>query len=232
MKNFSNTYIFLYAAGLVIIVAAMLSFTAIQLRPAQKKNIENKKMQDILSSVNIESTSQTVDELYKKNISSSYIINSKGEKIEGDAFKVNLKKEKSKPIEKRELPVYECTLDDGSSAYIIPVRGKGLGGPIWGFISFKEDMNTVIGTTFDHDAETPGLGAKITLKEFQMSFKDKQIFDESGDFVSISLLKGNKAAGNLHAVDAISGGTITSKGVDAMFKECLKIYEPFLKKNK
>ena len=143
-----------------------------------------------------------------------------------------MKKEKSKPIEKRELPVYECTLDDGSSAYIIPVRGKGLGGPIWGFISFKEDMNTVIGTTFDHDAETPGLGAKITLKEFQMSFKDKQIFDESGDFVSISLLKGNKAAGNLHAVDAISGGTITSKGVDAMFKECLKIYEPFLKKNK
>lgn len=230
MKNFSNTYIFLYAAGLVIVVAALLSFAAVQLKPMQTKNIENKKKQNLLASIDIESTAAEADVLYSKYITDSYVINNKGEKIEGDAFYINMKKELSKSPEEMSLPVYEYTLDNGTKGVIVPMRGKGLGGAIWGFISFKDDMNTVVGTTYDHDAETPGLGAKITLKWFQTSFKDKTIFDEAGNFVSISLYKGGKAAGNPHAVDAISGGTITSNGVDAMLKDCLVLYVPFFKK--
>jgi len=231
MKNFTNTYIFLYAAGLVILVAALLSFAAVQLKPLQTKNIENKKKQNILASINVESTAADADVQYSKYITNTFVINSKGETIEGDAFKVNMKKELAKPVEEMSLPVYEYTLDDGVKGIIVPMRGKGLGGAIWGFIAFKEDMNTAVGTTFDHEAETPGLGAKITLKEFQTSFKDKTIFDESGNFVSISLYKGGKADGDPHAVDAISGGTITSGGVNDMLKDCLVNYETFFKNN-
>ncbi len=231
MKNFNNTYIFLYAAGLVIIVAALLSFAAVQLKPMQTKNIENKKKQNILASINVDVTGNNIDELYKKYITNTYVINTKGENVEGDAFKISMKKEASKSPEEMKLPVYEYTLDDGTKGVIVPVRGKGLGGAIWGFIAFQEDMNTIVGTTFDHEAETPGLGAKITLKEFQTSFKDKKIFDDSGNFVSVALMKGGKAAGNPHVVDAISGGTITSNGVDAMLKDCLTHYETYFKNN-
>lgn len=235
MKSYSNFYIFLYASIMVVLVAAMLSFTAIKLRPLQIKNIENKKMQDILSSVNIESTADNADELYNKYITDSYIINSKGDKMEGDAytkgdaFKVNLKKELAKELEYMNLPVYVCSPDKGGKCIIVPVRGKGLGGAIWGYIAFKDDLNTIAGTTFDHDAETPGLGDKITTKEFQLRFKDKKIFDDAGIFVSVSVVKGGKGAGDLHKVDAISGSTITCNGLDEMLKDCLVNYEIFFK---
>lgn len=92
MKNYSNFYIFVYASVMVIIVAAILSFTATQLKPLQTKNIENKKKKDILSSVNIESTDENVDELFKKYITETYVIDNKGNKIKGDAFYIDLKK--------------------------------------------------------------------------------------------------------------------------------------------
>jgi len=230
MKNYSSFYIFIYASVMVIIVAAILSFTAIQLKPMQQKNIENKKMQDILASVNIESTAENADELYNKYITDSYVININGEEVSGkEAFKVNLKKELSKDTEEMNLPVYICSTEKDGKCFIVPVRGKGLGGPIWGYIAFRSNLNTIVGTTFDHDAETPGLGDKITTKEFQTQFRDKKIFDDAGGFVSISVLKGGKGAGNPHAVDAISGGTITSNGVNAMLEECLVNYETFFK---
>lgn len=128
------------------------------------------------------------------------------------------------------LPVIICTKESGERCYIVPVRGKGLGGAIWGYIALKEDMNTIVGTTFDHDAETPGLGDKIAFKYFQNTFIGKKIFDESGKFMSISLVKGGNAGNDIHKVDAISGGTITSNGVDAMLKDCLINYETYFKK--
>ncbi len=74
--------------------------------------------------------------------------------------------------------------DDKGKKYIVPMAGKGLWGPIWGYVAFSEDMNTIVGTTFDHKTETPGLGAEIKEKLFQDKFVGKTIF-ENGDFVSV-----------------------------------------------
>lgn len=229
MKNFSNTYIFSYATGLILIVATLLSYTAFTLKPAQVKNIENKKKQDLLASINIASTSDNAEVLYSKYVTSTYVINSKGEKSDVDAFYVEVKKEISKDISERKFPVYECTLDDGRKNYIVPVRGRGLGGPIWGYFALDADFNTVIGVAFDHEAETPGLGAKITTDAFKNNFKGKKLFDESNKFVSISMVKAGTTNNDIHKVDAISGGTITSNGVNEMIKD-LKYYEPLLNK--
>ena len=57
----------------------------------------------------------------------------------------------------------------------------------------------------------------------------KQIFDESGNFTSIKVVKAGLSKGDIHAVDGISGGTITSQGVRAMLEDCLKGYENYLK---
>ncbi len=233
MKNFSNTYIFIFSAVMVVIVALLLSTAAIQLKPYQDKNIEVEKKQNILASIRIKSRPADAVEPYAKYVTTSFVINNKGEKVEGvDAFAVDIKNELSKPAEQRQLPVYVGSLDNGLQAFVMPVRGKGLWGPIWGYISLKPDMNTVYGVVFDHQGETPGLGAEIAAEFFQTPFIDKQIFKDSTEFVSIKVLKGGAPEGDLHGVDAISGGTITSKALEAMLDTCLVQYKTFYIQNR
>ena len=100
-------------------------------------------------------------------------------------------------------------------------------GPIWGYISLEQDISTIYGAVFDHKAETPGLGAEIKTEMFTTQFKGKKILDENGDMVGIDIRKGD--ANDYNEVDGISGGTITSDGVEAMIADNLRAYVPFLK---
>lgn len=230
MRSYSNTYIFIFSSIMVIIVAALLSVAAMTLQPFQKKNVEINKKQNILTSINIESTAKNAEELYEKYILEIFAINTKGEKQEGvDAFKIDMKKELAKPLNERNLPVFISSLE-GTKQYIIPVYGKGLWGPIWGYVALKDDLSTILGATFSHKGETPGLGAEIDTKDFQSRFLDKEIFNEQGKFVSVSILKAGAAnPDSKYEIDGISGGTITSVGVDAMLKDCLSSYETYFK---
>lgn len=233
MRNFSNTYIFIFSIVMVVIVALLLSLAAMQLKPYQDKNIEVEKKQNILASVHIRSTPKDAVETYARYITDSYVVNNKGEKqADVDAFNIDLKKELGKPASERLLPIFVGTLDDKTNAYVLPVRGKGLWGPIWGYVSLFPDMNTIYGVTFDHQGETPGLGAEISTEWFQKPFQGKTIFKDSTEFVSIKVVKGGAQKDDPHAVDAISGGTITSKSLEAMLDSCLVQYKPFLIKNR
>jgi Na+-transporting NADH:ubiquinone oxidoreductase subunit C len=215
---------------MVIVVAAILAFLAQSLKPMQDENAAVAKKMDILKSVQIESTAADAVEKYNKYIGeNAFVINVNGEKVEGDAFTVDMAKEVKKTGMDRAYPIYMCKLDNGQTKYIIPVRGKGLWGPIWGYVSLDEDKNTVYGATFGHKGETPGLGAEITTDMFQKPFTGKQLFDQSGAFASIEVVKKGQSQGDLHKVDGISGGTITSVGVGTMLKDCLEGYEKFLK---
>lgn len=230
MDKQGNTYTFLYAAVMVILVAALLAFLSETLKPVQNKNIEIAKKIDILKSINIESTSANAEELYVKHITNTYVMNSNGDKVDGvDAFSLDLAKEIKKSDADRRYPLYECTTDNGTK-YIIPLRGKGLWGPIWGYISLNDDKNTVYGATFNHQGETPGLGAEINTPAFQSHFKGKTIFNQNGEFVSIKVEKVGQGGKNPNSeVDAISGGTITSKGLEAMILDNMMGYQKFFK---
>jgi Na+-transporting NADH:ubiquinone oxidoreductase subunit C len=233
----SNKYIFIYSIVMVVVIAVALTIVAVKLKPAQEDNIRIEKMQNILSSVNLqvaEIPKKQVGDVYKKFIKTAFAVNSKGEVIEQDAakvFAIEMSNELKKPVEKQVLPVFIAILEGGDSAYIVPLRGKGLWGPIWGYISFKTDMNTVFGTTFDHKGETPGLGAEINQPWFKKPFIGKQIFTDDGKLVSITVVKGGAKPGDIHGVDAISGGTITSKGVQKMLLDNLTNYEAYFKKH-
>lgn len=231
MNRNGNTYTVLYAAVMVVLVAALLATAAMALKPRQVKNIEIEKKQSILKSVNIESTPLNAEQLYSENIVKEYVVNSKGEQVDGDAFKTDLKKEHAKASEEMVLPIFECQTKDGMK-YIIPLRGTGLWGPIWGFISLNEDMNTIYGATFDHQGETPGLGAEISTNEFQKPFIGKKLFDDSGKLTSIIVAKVGQDAPAEHKVDGISGGTITSKGLEKMLLDDFLRYQEFFKKKK
>lgn len=225
-----NSYTFGFAAIMVIVVAALLSSAAIGLKPFQSKNVLLEKKQNILSSVGINIKREEADLKYPSVIKEELVINSKGEKIDGIAFDINLQKELKKDPSEQSLPLYISEIN-GKRQYIIPLRGKGLWGPIWGFISLEDDLNKVFGAVFDHKTETPGLGAEINMPFFQDPFIGKTIF-ESGDLVSIKVVKGGASEDDMHGVDGISGGTITSDGVTDMLMERLNMYLPYFAKLK
>ena len=110
------------------------------------------------------------------------------------------------------------------------MHGAGLWGPIWGFISLNDDKNTVYGASFDHEGETPGLGAEIDRPHFGHEFIGKKFFDAENKFVSIAIVKPGKQAHGQDYVDGISGGTITSNAVNDMLKSSIGAYEMFLRK--
>jgi Na+-transporting NADH:ubiquinone oxidoreductase subunit C len=112
----------------------------------------------------------------------------------------------------------------------LPVYGAGLWGPIWGYIALNDDKSTIYGVYFSHAGETPGLGAEIAAAPFQNQFtaSPKQIM-RNGEFTSIGVVKAGKVDENRDYVNAISGGTITSQGVEAMLFDGLSQYVNFLK---
>ena len=232
MKQFSNRYIFIFSTVMVVTVATLLSLAATLLQPAQERNLEIEKKKNMLESIGVEATRENTEELYTKYITEGFVLNSKGEIVEGvDAFTINLRNEQKRPIDEQHLPVFRATPDDGEKVIILPVEGKGLWGPIYGYVSIRSDMNTIYGVNFDHKGETPGLGAEINTSAFEGMFPGKKLFDNE-NFVSVQVHKGGAESSDLHGVDAISGGTITSKGLEKMLFDCLEKYNDYLLKNR
>lgn len=222
----SNGYTFFFAGLLVVLVALALSLAATVLKPFQDKNISQEKMQNILSSIGVNETREKAAEVYGDYIVEDLVI-SEGQQVEGlEAFDVQLEKEVRIPNDERNAPLYIAN-KDGETYYVIPLRGTGLWGPVWGYIALEGDLNTIYGAVFDHKGETPGLGAEITTPAFTEQFKGKKILNEEGELIGIRVLKGT--ASTAYEVDGISGGTITSVGVESMIKDCLESYFPFLK---
>ena len=251
MNRNSNTYTFLYAAGLVVVVASALAIASIGLKEPQEKNIAIEKKLNILSTVGKGITGDETDKgayieaQYDKYIVESFIVDGHGERKQGNAFQINMKEEydkikviKQTPDKEKQsalrkdlnLPIF-LYKDDDRIKCIIPVYGVGLWGPLWGYLALNDDFNTVYGATFDHKSETPGLGAEIATQAFAAQFAGKQIFD-GGALSSIKVVKAGSAKNELHDVDAISGGTITSRGVEEMLYDCLNEYKVFFMKNK
>lgn len=217
---------------MVVIVAILLSLAATLLQPAQERNLEIEKKKSMLQSIRIDATRQNTVELYSKYITESCVLNYKGDTVPGvDAFNVVLRNEQKKPLRDQYLPLFKATGADGQKVIIVPVEGKGLWGPIWGYVALESDLNTIYGVTFDHKGETPGLGAEINTPRFESMFPGKKLF-EDGNFVSIQVIKGGAAQGDVHGVDAISGGTITSKGLQNMLFDCISKYLDYFKKIK
>lgn len=224
MNTQSNLYTVVYAALLVIFVAAALAFTNQALKETQKKNEEIDKKIQILRCVNVQSTAKDVEAKYDELVKETFLVNRDGSKAEGDAFKTDVAKAYANG---EALPVYVMEID-GATKYIIAMRGTGLWGPLWGYMALNDDKNTVFGVDFSHAGETPGLGAEISQPPFGRQFIGKEIF-KNGEFKSIAIVKPGKTAEGQDYVDGISGGTITSQGVHHMIYDSLNNYVEFLK---
>ena len=189
-KTFSNTYIFIYSAVLVVVAALILTVVSVSLKPLQTKNQQAEQKQMILKTIGVEATRDNAAELYKQYIT-------------------DVDSGQGTPC-----PYYEY---DGG--IVLPLKGTGLWGPIWGYLALDEG-STVVGAVFDHKGETPGLGGEIATDKFAARFIGKKM-----DTQAIHLAK-NADHSNPYEVDAISGGTMTSNGVTAMLA---KAYEDYCK---
>jgi len=231
----SNIFTFLFATIMCVVVAGLLSVLDSGLKKDIKLNQSAKKQINILSAINIDSDRSDVMKLFNEYIVGAVVINADGEKIDTlnsieDALLVDIKKQyrdKSLDIKDKKFPLF-IAKKDSQTYYITPVIGTGLWGPIWGFLGFKDDGNTIYGASFDHKTETPGLGAEIRETFFEETFIDKKIL-KNGEFVSIEVVKGG-VKDPMHQVDGITGGTITSDGVTDMLKENVVIYDKYFKK--
>ena len=231
MNTNKNSYTLIYAVVMVVVVALLLALVSSGLKDIQNNNVKLDKKKQILSSLNIQLDGQDANTLYEQHIVKELVLNVKGEVLSekmGEAFVIDVIKENAKAEAERQLPLYVAEVD-GQTKYIITMRGAGLWGPIWGYIALNDDKNTVFGTYFSHASETPGLGAEIALPAFQNKFVGKHILNGARDFVSIAVMKPGQTAEGQDYVDGISGGTITSKGVEAMLLKSIGQYEAYLK---
>ena len=227
-KN-SNSYTFGFAILMVIVVGTLLAVASQGLKTRQEKNATDKKMMSILSAINIDATRENAQEIYNKYVIDSKII--AGKDLSAEAFNVDIKKEfrdKNISISDRNYPLYICE-KDSDKYYIIPVIGTGLWGPIWGFVALESDFKTIYGANFDHKSETPGLGAEIKYASYSDQYTGETISDTSGSFQPIIVVKDGSGSGINSKVDGITGGTITSKGVEEMTTRTLEVYVNYFK---
>lgn len=218
----SNAYIIIYSVVMVVIVAVLLSVTSLSLQERQKENMLNEKKQQIVKALG----EDPLTSAYADVVAETSMLDKNGNKIEGksDAEIFNALSDLTASFEAGEFPIFKAA----NGCIVLPVYGAGLWGPIWGYVALEPDMNTIKGIVMDHSGETPGLGAEITTSKIQSTFIGKTIF-EGSEFVSVSMRKGG--ATNNHEVDAISGGTKTCDGVNAMIKTGIEGYLPYLNAN-
>ena len=244
----SNGYILFFTVILTICVGGILAGASIVLGPAQKKSVELDTKTQILGAVNnLVHLGEGADilQIYSDRIT-SLVVNFEGDQVTVDdkgkpivAEEVDIQKNFKLPVEERLYPVFRLMNSEDTTqveAYILPVYGNGLWDRIWGYVALDPRFETIVGTSFDHKAETPGLGQRIATAEIQNRYIGKKVYDESGNFVSVEIMKGEHGGGQAsidfygtdpHKVDGMSGATLTGNGLNRMLKVYLGAYQNY-----
>jgi Na+-transporting NADH:ubiquinone oxidoreductase subunit C len=244
----SNSYIFIFAAVLVVAVGVVLTIANESTKPAYLSSLKKEKKQSILLAATGESaetlTREAADARFDEEIVAMYAYTADGTKVkEGEeVFNIDLaaeQKKKGAEAEQALYPVYKH-VKDGKTRYVIAMQGVGLWGPIWGFLAVESDLQTVANAVFDHKSETPGLGAEINTENFQKQFRPS---GESRKLVAalgsgetyLHVEKPGRVAPDApeytYVVEGISGGTITSNGLSDMLGKFLRAFVLFANKN-
>ena len=203
MKTNGNTYTVIYTTLVCVLVAAILAVVSQALKPRQQANEKAETVRQILVAAGygdmegwrkVDNTAVLV--FFNDNIVGNPQICTTSQ-LKAQNYNIR----DGKPLS---LPQYKFK----NKITVLALYGAGLWGPVWGYIGLEEDLATVAGAYFDHESETPGLGGKIKDDpSFRESFKGKTIKkDGQIDF------------------DAISGATMTSRGLESAIKNWMAAY--------
>ena len=228
MNTNSNTYTVIYSIILVVVVAAVLAFAAMYLKPVQDANVKKDTISQILTAATVEG--EDILATYQQAIEAAILVDIDGNKvgeldIESCEVYDNSALKRQTIEENKALPVY--IFKNGMT--VVPCYGAGLWGPIWGYIGFDKDLKTIKAVRFGHKGETPGLGAKIADEpSFAESFVGKEV--GAGEILFEVAKPANRQTEN-NGVDAISGATITCQSLGRTLNMWFGFYQNYLKKN-
>ena len=197
----STVYTIVYASIIVVIVAVLLALVSQVLSPRQEANRLLDQQKQILVALNQNYDNTDPAALYLSLVNDTIDVNG--------------------------APVFVANIE-GNTKYILKLHGAGLWGGIGGYLALDADKNTIYGVNFNHESETPGLGAEIVTEKFRTQFFGKHIRNAAGEVVSVAVLKAGKLAEGQEQVDALSGATITCDGVSTMIATNLVEYAEFL----
>ena len=223
-KN-SNTYIIIYTVVMVVIVGTLLAFLATSLKPMQDANVLNEQKVSIMKAFGeAELNFDDVVTIGRLNGGEFTAVTESQDVAEVFTMLGN---RKALAEATDALPIFKFE-KDGATKFVLPIVGKGLWGDIWGYVSLQqtEDNVMITGIVMDHAGETPGLGAEIATETVQKAFEGKKLYNAEGEF-AVRMQKGG--AQNEYQVDAITGGTKTCDGVNAMLQTSIGKYESFLR---
>ena len=229
MNTNSNTYTVIYSIILVVVVAAVLAFAAMFLKPTQEANVKKDTIGQILTAATVKGAD--ILEVYKENIESAILVDLDGNKVgelnvaDCEVYGTSdLKKQIA--AEQKALPVY--IFKNGYT--VVPCYGAGLWGPIWGYIGLEKDLKTIKAVCFGHKGETPGLGAKIADEpSFAASFVGKTVGE--GEILFEVCKPANTQVDASNHIDAISGATITSQALGVTLNQWFGFYKNYFAKN-
>lgn len=208
MKS-SNSYTYFFVIAMAIVSALLLSVMKINLQERQEFNKALDTRKNVLKTVGALDPAMSdsdVEEFYTSKFSKQAF---------GDG-------------EGGEREYYTYGLPERPEGYVFPVSGKGIWSTINGFIALEPDKNTIKGISFYDHGETPGLGGEIEKDFFARRFIGKKIFRD-GELVSVTIAKSKLLEQSEHAVDGLSGASLTTGAINRFLLDDLEAYLPLLK---
>tara|TARA_R110000737_G_scaffold50750_1_gene71725 strand:- start:583 stop:1359 length:777 start_codon:yes stop_codon:yes gene_type:complete len=226
-ETFGRTVGFVFVICLVC--AALVSISAVGLKPLQTANKLLDKQTKILETAGLlELAGDDIVATYEKFVDAKMIDLATGKVVAGDV-KTFEERADARNVAKSSKPendiaglnrradkavVYLVKDEQGKvSTIVLPIVGSGLWDLMYGFIGLESDLNTVKSVIYSDLKETPGLGAEVLNPKWKALWPGKKMFDEQNN-IAIKIVKGGAKAGNVHGVDALSGATLTSNGVE------------------
>ena len=203
----SNTYIIIYSVVLVVIVAFCLAFVYTSLKERQDANVALDVKKQVLAALDIRDFADdaAAESAYQQTVEKTDTLDAGTKRI-----------------------VYLCNVN-GEKKYVLFVKGMGLWGPVWGYIALNADKTTVYGTYFNHEGETAGLGAELKdSRSWQNLFKGKTAYADGKPVLGVKKANDIRPEEKASTVDAITGATLTSDGVNLMLQSCLADYQDYL----
>ncbi|XPF94250.1 Na(+)-translocating NADH-quinone reductase subunit C [Colwellia sp. RE-S-Sl-9] len=237
--------------GFVLVVclvcAALVSISAVQLKPLQVANKLLDQQTKILETAGLlDVAGDDIVATFNKYVDAKMIDLDSGEFIEGDPLLFD-ERRNSRDATKSEKPendiaginrrsnnavVYLVRNDEGEvNTIVLPIVGSGLWDLMYGYVGLESDLNTVRSVVYSDHKETPGLGAEVMNPKWKALWPGKKIYDEQGE-PKVHLVKGGAKANDIHGVDALSGATLTSNGVTRTLQFWFgeEGYKPFIAK--
>ncbi len=211
----------LVAFILCLFCSAIVSTTAVTLRPMQEMNVEIDKKKNVLrASGEVFSETDNIIDVFNNIITTVQIDMDTGSVVselskDDSKIEVEIPRELdvgSLSTRKKYVEIYLKKDSSGKIQNIIlPIASKGLWSTMLGFIALESDAKTVTGFSYYKHGETPGLGGEVDNPKWKAQWIGKKVFDENGN-PKIDVTKNN--TGSVHEIDALSGATITGDGVE------------------